>query len=137
MKEYMRLSVDAEAYHSGSTYTEEVFVPLDVWESIKDNVQMFIYIGGLDGKHSEVKADIEADTWNEEQLAGYRAFTSNDGERLYDHICEYLNYDTYDDEDFLVTQKEVENYCQFETLTIKINKKQKEEVMQVLEKYLI
>jgi predicted nucleic acid-binding Zn-ribbon protein len=50
----------AEGYHSKATYNESVFVKLETYEKIKDdlaNVEM--WIDDLDGKHSDVEADID------------------------------------------------------------------------------
>lgn len=59
MKQYVKLSVEAEGNYSGSTYYEELFLPKEAWDEIQDDVRMYMYFHELDGKHSEVQADIE------------------------------------------------------------------------------
>jgi hypothetical protein len=136
MKEYIKLTVDAEAYYSGNTYYEEVFLPLDVWEEIKDGFRMFVYLCEFDGKHSEVKAKIEVDDWTEEQLTRYLT-QSNDGENLFDHVYEYLDEDKYDNSYLMKIQEEVEAYCQVDTMEIEFNKKDKEKILELLKEYII
>jgi|GEM_PF-5945352 len=137
MKEYVRLSVDVTAYYSGNTYYEEVFLPKEVWDEIKDEMSMYIYIYELDGKHSEVKAEIDVEEFNENELVTYLPDQENDGEDLFYHIYEYLDENKYNDEYLLNVQEEVENLRQVETLTIKIKTQDKDQVMKLLKDYLI
>ena len=137
MKEYVRLSVDVTAYYSGNTYYEEVFLPKEVWDEIKDEMPMYIYIYELDGKHSEVKAEIDVEEFNENELVTYLPDQENDGEDLFYHIYEYLDENKYNDEYLLNVQEEVENLRQVETLTIKIKTQDKDQVMKLLKDYLI
>jgi hypothetical protein len=137
MKEYIKLSIDETAYWSGSTYYEEVFLPKEVWEEIKDSIQMYTYIHGLDGKHSEVKAEIEVDDYNESQLASYQPSQSNDGENLFDHIYEYLDEDKYDNSYLMKIQEEVEAYCQVDSMTIKFNTQNKDKIMELIKNYVL
>jgi hypothetical protein len=136
MKEYVKLTIDETAYWSGSTYYEEVFLPKEVWEEIKGDIRMYTYIHGLDGKHSEVKAKIEVDEWTEEQLTRY-LFQSNDGDNLFDHVYEYLDEDKYDNAYLYNIQKEVESYCQVDTMTIKFIRQNKEKIMELIKGYII
>lgn len=137
MKEYVRLSVDVMAYYSGNTYYEEVFLPKEVWDEIKDEMPMHIYISELDGKHSEVKAEIDVEEFNENELVTYLPDQENDGEDLFYHIYEYLDENKYNDEYLLNVQEEIENLRQVETLTIKIKTQDKDQVMKLLKDYLI
>lgn len=137
MKEYIKLSIDVEGYWSGSTYYEEVFLPKEVWEEIKDDIQMHTYICELDGKHSEVKADIDVDEWTEEQLTRYLPSQSKDGENLFDHVYEYLDEDKYDNSYLMKIQEEVESFSKIETMTIEFNKQNKEKIMELLRDYVI
>jgi hypothetical protein len=110
MKEYVKLSVDVEAYYSGATYQEEVFLPLETWNEIKDQFEDHLYISELDGKHSETKCDIEVEEdINEKYLENYIA-SANDGEDLFYHIYEFLDEDKYDRDYLGIIQEEVENY---------------------------
>jgi hypothetical protein len=137
MKEYVKLTIDVEGYWSGSTYYEEVFLPKEVWEDIKDNIQMYTYICELDGKHSEVKADIEVEEYNEVQLALYQPSQSDDGEDLFYHVYEYLDEYKYDSSYLMKIQEEVESYSQVDTMRIKFNKQNKEKIMELLKDYIL
>lgn len=137
MKKYVRLSIDVTAYHSGSTYYEEVFLPKDVWTEIEDEIQMHTYIYGLDGKHSGVKAEIEVDEFIQEQLASYKAPELNDGDNLFDHIYEYLDEEKYDNHYLLAIQEKVAQLSQVDTMTIKFNKKNKDKILELLDEYLL
>lgn len=134
-KVFVRLSVEAEAFWSGQTYYEEVFLPKEVWEEIKDQMEMEIYITGLDGKHSEVKGVINVDEFTEKELADYIQ-ELEDGEHLFHHIYKYLDPKKYDGEYLLKIQEEVETLCKVEEIRIKIRKDQKDEVLVLLKDYL-
>lgn len=137
MKNYIKLTVDAQAFWSGNTYYEEVFLPEEVWEEIKENFRTSVYLHGFDGKHSEVKAEVEVEECNSEYLKAYKPTDNNDGDNLFDHIYEYLDEDKYDNSYLWNIQEEVMNLSQAEYLTIKINKDKKDEVMSLLKEYLI
>lgn len=137
MKEYIRLTLDVTAYYSGNSYYEEVFLPKEVWEEIKDNIQMYTYIYELDGKHSEVKADIQVEEFNEEQLARYLPSQPDDGEDLFYHVYEYLDEDKYDNSYLMKIQEEVAALRQVETMTIKFKSHDKDEIMELLKGYLL
>lgn len=137
MKEYYRLSVNVMGYWSGSTYKEEVFLPIEVWKEIKEDIEMCMYIYELDGKHSEVKADIEFKKFNEYELATYQPFQEDDGECLFYHIYEYLDDEKYDRGYLMKIQEEIESYSQVDTMSIKFNKQNKDKIMELLKDYIL
>lgn len=58
--EFVIISACAEGYYSGQTYTEEVPVSREFFNKYEDKLRnMSLYIGELDGKHSEVECDID------------------------------------------------------------------------------
>ena len=116
---------------------KKYFLPREVWEGIKDNFRMYIYISELDGKHSEVKANIEVDVFTENELTKYQSSECNDGERLFEFIYEYLDIDKYDYNYLQDVQNEVSSLCQVESMTIKFNKKDKEVILDLLNEYLL
>lgn len=138
MKEYIRLTANAQAYYSGNTYFEELFLPLDVWNKIKDDVRMHIYLCEFDGKHSEVKADIDIETFNEKDLESY-VFESNDGESLFYYIDEEYIYgnDELSDFNLQAVQSEVQKLSQVDTMTIMYNVKDKETILNLLKDYIL
>lgn len=137
MKEYVKLSIDAEGYHSGSTYYEEVFLPKEVWEEIQDDVRMYTYIHGLDGKHSEVQADIERVYYNEKELQSYIPNQENDSEKLFYHLYEYLDENIYKDEYLEKIQEEVQSLRQIQSMTIQFKSSDKEKIEALLRDYIL
>lgn len=133
---YVKLTVDAEAYYSGNTYYEEVILPMDVWEEIKDNFSFEIYLGELDGKHSNVRADIEVDEITEEELE-MRKRPSEDGESLFYHIYEYLDEEKYDRCYLSNIQEQVDSMSKVESMRIRFKKDDKEKIIQLIGEYLL
>lgn len=95
----IELNLYAEAYYSGAEYNEIVFItPQDYIkyfgsgqdtdvetfeEYVKDNWDdRDIYVGELDGKHSEVYGNVTVDFWDTERIAEYWEQTDNDGDKL-------------------------------------------------------
>jgi hypothetical protein len=133
---YMRLSVDAKAFHSGSTYHEEVFLPAQVWDEIKSDFGMTLGIPGLDGKHSMIHVDINTKTFSSGDLETYVKKGNDDDELLY-HIYEYLPAEKYDRDYLGDIQEDVSALFKAEVIQIKIHKDKKEEVMALLKDYLL
>ena len=95
----IELNLYAEAYYSGAEYNEVVFItPQDYIkyfgsgqdtdaetfeEHVKDNWDnRDIYVGELDGKHSEVYGNVTVDFWDTERIAEYWEKPDNDGDKL-------------------------------------------------------
>lgn len=100
-KEYVliELSLSAVGNYSGATYSEEVLItPQDYIkyfgsgqdtdaETFEEFVESEwqgkeIYVGELDGKHSEVSGDVDVEFWDAEEITEYWEEPSNDGNRL-------------------------------------------------------
>lgn len=59
----VRISACAEGYYSGATAYGELYIPIDFYEEHKDVLKdLEIYVGELDGKHSESECSVEFDT---------------------------------------------------------------------------
>lgn len=95
----IELNLYAEAYYSGATYDEVVFItPQDYikyFGSGQDtDAETFgeyvenqwdgreIYVGELDGKHSDVSGNVEVDFWDAKRIAKYWEQPDNDGDKL-------------------------------------------------------
>ncbi|MEM5009386.1 hypothetical protein WKH57_01565 [Niallia taxi] len=133
---YIRLLVDYTAYYSGKSYYEEVFLPINTWSEIENEFKPFVYLHGLDGKHSEVKVEIEIDEVNKEYLSTYTHPTI-DGENLFDFVYEFLDEDKYDSSYLMNIQNEVEALCKVEEMTIKFNNNDKDKIVELLREYII
>lgn len=56
----IRVSAYAEGYYSGATAYGELYIPHEFYEKHKETLsELSLYVGELDGKHSEVRCDIE------------------------------------------------------------------------------
>ncbi|QOV08306.1 hypothetical protein Kirov_107 [Bacillus phage Kirov] len=131
---YVQLSIDVEAYWSEATYYEEVFLPVEVWEEIKESFNFTTYIYELDGKHSETQATIEVDYVSDKYLESHVP-QGNDGENLFYHIYEFLDENKYDRSYLYNVQQEVESLKKYETAKIKFKSADKDTLFENLKMY--
>lgn len=136
MKKYISLSVDFQAYYSGATYFEEVFLPLELWDEIKEDFRDYVYLGEMDGKHSDSQSDIDIKEVTEDELKNRIFPKYYDGECLFEHVCEYIDWDKNDDDYLLNIQSEVEALSEVEEMTIKFNKNDKQLILNKLEGFI-
>ena len=109
----VRLNVYAEAYYSGATYEEDVVISKSLYEKIKTELDEYdsenndnargIYVGELDGKHSEVEGDLSVGIYSEDEIADCSWDLNEDGDSLY-----YKGKDICDEKD-LDLDKDIEN----------------------------
>lgn len=116
----VELSCYGYGYYSGAKYEESIVISKNFYDKIKDKVKdETVYLGELDGKHSEVEAEIDIISYTEEEiLKEIWDFDNNDGECLYDKIgdiCQSLDLDL--DEEI----QRVENYIKSLDTLIKMN----------------
>lgn len=101
----IELNLYAEAYYSGAEYNEVVFITPEDYikyfgsgqntdaETFEEYVRnqwddREIYVGELDGKHSEVSGNVEVDFWDAERIAEYWEQPDNDGDYLLNTLIE-------------------------------------------------
>lgn len=85
----VNINVYGEGYYSGSSYEESIFLLEEDYKELgKDLNGMEVYLGELDGKHSEVYGQVEVEIITEEMQKTYNFNKNNDGEELYDLIEE-------------------------------------------------
>jgi len=59
----VRVSAYAEGYYSGATAYGELYIPHEFYEENKEKLSnLEVYVGELDGKHSEVECDTKFET---------------------------------------------------------------------------
>lgn len=131
--QYVLLSFEAEGYHSGAEHNEELVIPVELWEEIKNDFDGSVRIHGLDGKHSEVSADIDVDYVSEKYLFG-RTSLNQDGEKLLDMVYEYA-YEKYSYEYLKDLQKQVLGTEKYGTAVIKFPRKDRDVLFGNLEVY--
>ena len=136
-KEYVRISASAEGYYSGQVYEEEVFLPVEVWNEIEAEFETEICVSELDGKHSEVPAEVETKVFASNELETYIHPAGSGEELLAQHIYEHLLGKGYEQVRISELLSEGESISKVETLTIQINKEKKEELMAFLEPYIL
>lgn len=134
--EVIVISLSAEAYYSGATYEEEVvllskdfidyiYETVDVADSnsIKEDEECSVYVGELDGKHSETYGSIYIETYNENELPKLRMDKTWDGYYLERYLFG-SNYDLKQKcKDNLM--KRLESVDTTIEVTVKIKKSQK------------
>lgn len=85
--ELVKIDVYGEAYYSGSVYREERWLTKDTYEKIKDEIPAEIYLGELDGKHSEVLGEVGVFDYNHEDLISLNPLDlEEDGDELWEVI---------------------------------------------------
>lgn len=124
----VKLNVYAEAYYSGATYEEDVVISKSLYEKIKTELDEYdsennenargVYVGELDGKHSEVEGDLSVEVYSEEEIADCSWDLNEDGDCLYykvKYICDEKDLDL--DADI----KSVQNYLKNVDLYVEIS----------------
>ena len=131
----VKLNVYAEAYYSGATYEEDVVISKNLYEKIKTELDEYdsennenasgIYVGELDGKHSEVEGDLSIEVYSEDEVADCDWNLNEDGDRLYykvKDICDEKDLDL--DEDIKAVKeylKNVDSYVEISIMAKKSN----------------
>lgn len=132
MSKYVLLSFEAEGHWSGAEHNEELVIPAELWENIKDDFEGSVTIYELDGKHSQVSADIEADYVSEEYLLSRTSF-NQDGNKLLELVYEYAEGYSY--KDLKDLQKEVLGKSKYGTVVIKYPLENKDVLFENLKMY--
>lgn len=113
----------AEGYYSGQTYLENVVMTNEFYEKNKEVLdEISLYIGELDGKHSEVECYIEIDEMDGNTL---QDLEENDGCRLYEKICDELGVETIPSGDFYERQKALREQSPIIHMTAELKEHQK------------
>ena len=102
------MSTYACAYYSGATYEENIWIKKSSYEKLKDSFPKEVYCGELDGKHSEVRGDIEVqDEWKTDE--DYAKAGRSEGD---DYHLEVLLTELYGEHnlDWDAEQDEIEKY---------------------------
>lgn len=131
----VKLNVYAEAYYSGATYEEDVVISKSLYEKIKTELDEYdsknnenargVYVGELDGKHSEVEGDLSVEIYSEDEIAGCSWDLNEDGDILYykvKDICDEKDLDLDEDiENVKEYLKNVDSYVEIYIRTKKSN----------------
>lgn len=131
----VKLNVYAETYYSGAIYEEDVVISKSLYEKIKTELDEYdsennenargVYVGELDGKHSEVEGDLSVEVYSEEEIADCSWDLNEDGDCLYykvKDICDEKDLDL--DADIKSVQnylKNVDSYVEISLIVKKSN----------------
>lgn len=135
----VKLNVYAEAYYSGGTYEEDVIISKSLYEKIKTDLDEYnsennenargVYVGELDGKHSEVEGDLSVEIYSEDDIADCNWNLNEDGDMLYykvKDICDEKDLDL--DEDIKSVQDYLKNVDSYVEISIMVKKSNVEKV---------
>lgn len=118
------IQASAEGYYSENTYEEGIFITEESYEKIKD-VEIGVCICELDGKHSEVEADIVITKYTEEELLGTDIEIDSDGESLYYPLEEiFENYGLDLDQEVRYVKEYLNTLDTYITLEVIVKKSQ-------------
>lgn len=143
----VKLNVYAEAYYSGATYEENVVISKSLYEKIKTELDEYdsdnnenargVYVGELDGKHSEVEGDLSVEIYSEDKVADCSWDLNEDGDMLYykvKDICDGNDLDLDKDiENVKEYLKNVDSYVEIYIRTKKSNVDKIKEYVESLE----
>jgi len=90
-----------EGNYSGATYEENIAITRDTYIKLKSEIDaMEVYLGELDGKHSCVYGDVEAQPFTEAEIP-YAGFDEAhiDGDKLYNQLKELFESNGIDLDD--------------------------------------
>ena len=140
----VKLNVYAEAYYSGATYEEDVVISRNLYEKIKTELDEYdsennenargVYVGELDGKHSEVEGDLSVKVYSEDEVADCSWDLNEDGDMLYykiKDICDEKDLDL--DEDIKTVQDYLKNVDSYVEISIMVKKSNVEKVKEYAE----
>lgn len=140
----VKLNVYAEAYYSGSTYEEDVVISKSLYEKIKTELDEYdsennenargVYVGELDGKHSEVEGYLSVEVYSEEEIADCSWDLNNDGNCLYykvKDICDENNLDL--DTDIKSVQDYLKNVNSYVEISITVKKSDVDKIKEYAE----
>lgn len=130
----VKISLQAEGYYSGQTYEETIFLLEDDYKLLEQDVTKFeIYIGELDGKHSEVKGYITLTIINEKEQENYNFEVENDSDYLYDGL-----HDVTNDLDKLIDKAEdyISTIDSMTTITFNVRKSKVEELKRMVNEFI-
>lgn len=127
------LELYGEAFYSGQSYNDSIFVKTESYELIKGKIPEKICLGELDGKHSCVYGSVCAYNYTEPDLVKMELDLDRDG----DNLAEELNllYGGFD-LDFDEEQKEIEEYLNsidsYVTINLTVRKSNVDKVRELI-----
>ncbi len=135
MNKYAIIYIEGSAYYSGATYSEILYLPLDVYETLAKPIEdLEIGLGELDGKHSEVFAHATVVIQDEDYFKNHKTIPVDD-EQIIEHM-DYLGFENDIPELATIiyqTKQELDCIYEYADLEIKISKKDLPDVLKFLQ----
>jgi hypothetical protein len=119
------ISLYGEGYHSGRTYSDQVWIKKESYDLIKGKLLYEICLGELDGKHSCVYGDVYCEEYSEKELQDASLELECDGDSLVEELdILYRGFDL----DFDMEQDEIKQYIDeldsYVDIEVKVRKSQ-------------
>lgn len=140
----VKLNVYAEAYYSGATYEEDVVISKSLYEKIKTELDEYdsennenargVYVGELDGKHSEVEGDLSVEVYSEEEIADCSWDLNEDGDCLYYKVKDICDENDLDlDADIKSVQNYLKNVDSYVEISLTVKKSNVDKIKEYAE----
>ena len=133
--ELVNVNLFAEAYYSGMTYEDNIWIKKTSYEKLMSVFPEEISCGELDGKHSEVMGEVEVQDYSyTDEYYAKNADITNDGDYL-----ELSLRDLYESNglDWVEEQKEIIEYLShldlYEEVTVSVPHSKVEELMKFVD----
>lgn len=133
--ELVNVNLFAEAYYSGRTYEDNMWIKKTSYEKLMSVFPEEISCGELDGKHSEVMGEVEVQDYSyTDEYYANNADITNDGDYL-----ELSLRDLYESNglDWVEEQKEIIEYLSYldlyEEVTVSVPHSKVEELMKFVD----
>lgn len=133
--ELVNVNLFAEAYYSGITYEDNIWIKKTSYEKLMSVFPEEISCGELDGKHSEVMGEVEVQDYSyTDEYYAKNADITNDGDYL-----ELSLRDLYESNglDWVEEQKEIIEYLSYldlyEEVTVSVPNSKVEELMKFVD----
>jgi hypothetical protein len=123
-----------EGYHSGRTYSDQIWVKRESFDLIEGKIPDEICLGELDGKHSQVYGSICTEDYTEEDLKDAYLELEQAGDWLIEELKNlYGGFDL----DFDMEQDEIKEYIDeldsYVTVEVRVRKSQVDAVHDFVE----
>lgn len=128
----VELYVGYQAYYSGAEYDEYVYLLEDDYCKLGVDLEdEEVYLGELDGKHSECIGEIEVTFIDECEQDNYMYKTYSDGDSLFEKICDYKDSDIIID---MVSRAKsyINELDSYEILEVKLKKSNIDKVVEFI-----
>lgn len=133
--ELVNINLFAEAYYSGRTYEDNIWIKKTSYEKLMDVFPEEISCGELDGKHSEVMGEVDVQDYSyTDEYYAKNADVAHDGDRL-----EWSLRDLYESNglDWVEEQKEITEYLNYldlyEEVTVSVPHSKVKELMKFVD----